>query len=119
MRFFMEFANAHCSKIAIENPVCVMNTAYRKPDQIIEPYQFAESENDTENYVTKKTCLWLKGLNPLITNDLPKPDNLKLFGRTKSGKVSNWEERISGGNRSKERSKTFEGIADAMAEQWG
>lgn len=62
MQFFMNIANADCDRIAIENPVGVMNTAYRKPDQIIEPYFFAESEEDTENYVTKRTCLWLKGL---------------------------------------------------------
>ena len=59
MAFFMNFAKADCERIAIENPVCIMNTAYRKPDQIIEPYQFAESEDDKENYVTKRTCLWL------------------------------------------------------------
>lgn len=62
MQFFMNIANADCDRIAIENPVGVMNTAYRKPDQIIEPYFFAENETDTENYVTKRTCLWLKGL---------------------------------------------------------
>ena len=62
MQFFVNIANADCDKIAIENPVGVMNTAYRKPGQIIEPYFFAESEKDTENYVTKRTCLWLKGL---------------------------------------------------------
>ena len=56
--FFMKFANVKCEKIAIENPVGVMNSVYRKPDQIIEPYQFAESEDDKENYVTKRTCLW-------------------------------------------------------------
>lgn len=99
MNFFMKFAVAKCDKIAIENPVCVMNTAYRKPDQVIEPYQFADSENDTENYVTKKTCLWLKGLPELKINNLPKPDNLKLFGKNASGKVSNWEERVGGGAR--------------------
>ena len=59
--FFMCFALADCDKIAIENPVGYMSTAYRKPDQIINPYQFAESEQDGENYVTKRTCLWLKG----------------------------------------------------------
>ena len=119
MAFFMKFASADCDKIAIENPCCIMNTAYRKPDQIIDPYMFAESEEDTENYVTKRTCLWLKGLNPLITNDLPKPDNEKLFGRHPSGKIANWEERVGGKDRGKARSKTFEGIAKAMADQWG
>lgn len=119
MAFFMNFAKADCERIAIENPVCIMNTAYRKPDQIIEPYQFAESEDDKENYVTKRTCLWLKGLVPLITNNLPRPDNEKLFGRHPSGKVATWEESVGGKDRAKIRSKTFEGVAKAMAEQWG
>ena len=66
--FFMQFALADCPKIAVENPVGFMTAAYRKPDQIIHPYMFAEGEDDTENYVTKATCLWLKGLEPLITN---------------------------------------------------
>ena len=119
MQFFMNLANADCEHIAIENPVGIMNTAYRKPDQIINPYQFAESTDDTENYVTKATCLWLKGLPTLKTNELPKPDNERLYGRNPSGKISNWEERQKGGkDRSKNRSKTFRGIAKAMAEQW-
>lgn len=118
MKFFMEFANADCKHIAIENPRGIMNTAYRKPDQTIDPYMFAKSVDDTENYVTKATCLWLKGLPELRTNRLPKPDNGALFGYHPTGKARNWEEtRV--GNRSKERSKTFPGIARAMAEQWG
>lgn len=116
--FFMKFANVDCDKVAIENPVGVMNTVYRKPDQIIEPYQFAKSEEDTENYVTKRTCLWLKGLNELKRNDLPKPDNAKLYGRHPSGKARCWEEMVKG-DRATVRSKTFPGIAKAMAEQWG
>ena len=120
MQFFLNFSNADCERIAIENPVGVMNTCYRKPDQIISPYMFAESTEDAENYVTKATCLWLKGLPPLKTYSLPKPDNEKLYGRNPSGKVSNWEERqIGGKDRAKTRSKTFPGIARAMAEQWG
>ena len=66
MQFFMNFANADCDKIAIENPIGVMNTCYRKPDQIIHPYMFADSENDREQYVTKATCLWLKQLPPSL-----------------------------------------------------
>ena len=116
--FFMYFALAKVDKICVENPVGFMNTAYRKPSQVIHPYMFAESENDTENYVTKRTCLWLKGLPPLKTNDLPKPNNAELFGRHPSGKARKWEENISS-NRAKLRSKTFPGIAKAMAEQWG
>lgn len=117
--FFMKFANANCEKVAIENPVGVMSTVYRKPDQIIEPYQFAESEEDTENYITKRTCLWLKGLNALKTNNLPKPDNAKLYGRWSNGKAGCWNEVQGQKNRATVRSKTFPGIAKAMAKQWG
>lgn len=117
MDFFMRFVFADCEKIAIENPVGIMNTAYRAPDQIINPYQFAESESDTENYVTKATCLWLKGLEPLRTNDLPKPDNGKLFGYLPNGKAKCWGDTYS--RNGSVRSKTFPGIAKAFAEQWG
>lgn len=116
--FFMKFANADCEKVAIENPVGVMNTVYRKPDQIIEPYQFAESEEDKENYVTKRTCLWLKGLKLLKGNSLDKPNNAELFGKHPNGKARCWEEMVKG-DRATVRSKTFTGIAKAMAEQWG
>ena len=117
--FFMKFANVDCEKVAIENPVGVMNTVYRKPDQIIEPYQFAESEEDKENYVTKRTCLWLKGLKPLQGNSLDKPNNVERFGRHPSGKTKCWSEMQWQKNRAIVRSKTFPGIARAMAEQWG
>lgn len=116
--FFMKFANVNCEKVAIENPVGVMNTVYRKPDQIIEPYQFAKSEEDKENYVTKRTCLWLKGLKPLQGNSLDKPNNAERFGRHSNGKARCWEEVVKG-DRTTVRSKTFSGIARAMAEQWG
>ena len=115
--FFMHFALAHIPKICIENPVGFMNTAYRKADQIIDPYMFAESVEDTENYVTKRTCLWLRGLPKLKTNNLPKPDNAALFGRYPNGKARCWEDTYS--RSGKVRSKTFPGIAKAMAEQWG
>lgn len=120
MKFFMEFVNADCEHIAVENPIGVMNTCYRKPNQIIHPYMFADSVEDSENYHTKATCLWTKGLPELVGTGLPKPDNEKLYGRNPSGKVSNWEERQLGGkDRGKNRSKTFPGIAKAMASQWG
>lgn len=97
--FFMQFANADCSKIAIENPVGIMSTQYRKPDQIIQPWQFGHGE-------TKRTCLWLKGLPPLVPTDI----------------VNGREQRVwrmpPGPDRAKLRSKTFPGIAKAMAEQW-
>ena len=116
MRFFMMFANADCGRIAIENPVGVMNTAYRKPTQIVSPYMFAESVDDAENYVTKATCFWLKGLAPLETNNLPKPNNSELWGVSPKGKAYTWEDAFS--KNPGVRSKTFPGIARAMAEQW-
>lgn len=114
--FFMRFILADIPMIAVENPVGFMNTAFRKPDQIIHPYMFADGEDDSEQYVTKTTCLWLRGLPKLKTNGLPKPDNAKIFGVTSSGKARNWEDTHS--RSGKVRSKTFPGIALAMAEQW-
>ncbi|MCI1958854.1 MAG: DNA cytosine methyltransferase [Clostridia bacterium] len=120
--FFMRFVGADCDKIAIENPVGFMNTAYRKPDCIIEPYFFSEKIGDM-NYQTKKTCLWLKGL-PLLqrTNNFEKPKPIRTY-ITANGKVKGvqWCDNQSGSNqkeRAKNRSKTFKGIAKAMAEQW-
>lgn len=115
--FFMYFYLADIPKVAIENPVGFMNTAFRKPDQIIHPYMFADGMDDAEQYVTKATCLWLRGLSKLKTNGLPKPDNAKIYGRMPSGKARTWEDTYS--RNGKERSKTFPGIAKAMAEQWG
>jgi site-specific DNA-cytosine methylase len=100
IEFFIALANAPCHKIAIENPIGIMSTKYRKPDQIIQPWQFGHGE-------TKATCLWLKKLPLLI------PTNI----------VEGREQRIwkmpSSKDRAKLRSKTFEGIAQAMADQWG
>ena len=124
--FFMQFANADCDKIAIENPVGYMNGHWRKADQIIHPYYFAKSIYDTENYHQKRTCLWLKGLpklNKVI--ELPKPEPMYICeGEKCKGKKIGWCEgmrNIKGGQkeRAKARSKTFPGIAKAMAEQWG
>lgn len=117
--FFMRFIFASALRIAVENPVGFMNTAYRRPDQIIHPYMFAESVNDTENYHTKRTCLWLKGLEPLKPNDIPAPNLREIYGIYPSGKTPCWEDVVSGRERAKIRSKTFPGIAAAMAEQWG
>ena len=122
--FFMQFALADCDKICVENPQGFMSRLWKKPDQTIHPYYFAKSTNDIENYQKKRTCFWLKGLKPLKrTNDLPPPEPL---GYTKSGKPINFEEahgKINGikhkGNSATARSKTFPGIAKAMAEQWG
>ena len=122
--FFLSFAKADCDRIAIENPVGYMNTHFRKPNQIIHPYYFAESEQDTDNYVQKRTCLWLKNIPCLkrITNlEKPKP-KYYCQGEKCKGKPIGWCEGLSvpGGKeaRSKARSKTFPGVAKAMAEQW-
>ena len=117
--FFIRIVNSNCERIAIENPVGIMSTVYRKPDQIIEPYQFAESEEDKENYVTKRTCLWLKDLQPLKINDLPRPDIKATYGTWSNGKARCWNELVYSKERAVIRSKTFTGIAKAMAEQWG
>ena len=115
--FFMRCLCANADRIAIENPVGFMNSAYRPADQIIHPYMCAESAYDRENYVTKATCLWLKNLPRLQGGQLPKPDNGVLFGKNPSGKNRTWEDTVS--RSAKVRSKTFPGIARAMAEQWG
>lgn len=126
VKFFLAFANADCEHIAIKNPVGYMNTNYRKPEQIIHPYFFAKCETDSENYVQKRTCLWLKNL-PILkrTTDLQKPEpKYYCQGGKCNGKAIGWCEGISGttggqAGRAKARSKTFPGIAKAMAEQWG
>lgn len=116
--FFMQFIGADIPKICVENPVGFMNSAYRKPDMIIHPYMFASGYDDAENYVTKATFLWTKGLPKLKTNNLKKPDNAKIYGKFASGKSKTWEDQITK-DRARTRSKTFSGIAEAMAEQWG
>ena len=98
--FFMFFTRLDCPLVAIENPIGIMSTHYRKPDQIIHPWQFGHGE-------TKSTCLWLKGLPPL------KPTNIV------DGREARVHRMPPGPNRSTERSKTYTGIAQAMAEQWG
>ena len=115
--FFMRFALAPIRHKCIENPVGFMNTAYGQATQIIDPWMFAESVDDKENYVTKRTCLWLTDLPMLKTNGLPRPDNRKLWGTLSNGKPKNWTDCYS--RKAKVRSKTFPGIAKAMAEQWG
>jgi site-specific DNA-cytosine methylase len=109
VEFFMLFVNANCDKIAIENPVGHMNTKYRKPNQIINPYQFGDP-------FEKKTCIWLKGLPALIPTNIVEPPPRQILS---SGKTMPFWYSNCGGNRAKARSKTFTGIAKAMAEQWG
>jgi site-specific DNA-cytosine methylase len=111
--FFMIFANHTCEKIAIENPVGIMSSHYRKPNQIIQPWQFGDS-------YSKRTCLWLKGLPNLVPTDVVDPGEMVTFysGRTMPKWYADaWK--LSSADRSKARSKTFPGIAAAMAEQWG
>lgn len=115
--FFLLLAQAPIRHIAIENPVGIMNTIYRKADQIIHPYMFSGGGDDAENYVTKRTCLWLKNLPKLVpTYAGPKPNNARLFGVTARGKARTWEDSVS--RKASVRSKTFPGIARAMAEQY-
>ena len=114
----MEFVNADCERIAIENPIGVMSRHLRKPDQIVHPYYFAEAEND-DNCERKSTCFWLKGLSPLKYEIKYLPRVIQY----KNGKgYSLWHINTMGlpkEERAKLRSKTFPGIAQAMAEQWG
>lgn len=122
VEFFLRFINADCDKICVENPVGYMNTHFRKADQIIHPYFFAESVDDVENYKQKRTCLWLKNLPALVRkSELPKPPREHIIGQgcKWEGKKIGWLEMVTGKNRAKIRSKTFPGIAEAMAEQWG
>lgn len=117
--FFLEFTKLdHVPRVAIENPIGIMSKIYRKPNQIIQPYQFGED-------ASKRTCLWLKGLPNLIETN-------RVQGRmvtTPSGKVvERWANQCSNyghdktapsPERSRIRSKTYSGIANAMADQWG
>jgi len=98
--FFMALANCSIPLKAIENPVCIMSSIWRKPDQIIQPWMFGHGE-------TKATCLWLQGL-PLL-----QPTNIV------DGREARIHRMAPGPNRAKERSMTYQGIADAMADQWG
>ena len=117
--FFMMFVNADCPRIAIENPVGRMNTLYRKPDQIINPFNFGHP-------VAKKTCLWLKGLQPLKHTEEVEPE--RIHSKGKSGGYSGPSWYVTDENRkilswndprtAAIRSKTYPGIAKAMAEQW-
>ena len=110
--FFMLFANADCDKIAIENPVGIMSSIFRKPDQIINPYQFGEP-------FSKKTCLWLKGLPLLTPTNIVDKGKITTFASGKS--MPEWYEKLwklPPAERAKARSRTFLGIAQAMANQW-
>lgn len=100
LEFVIKLMNAPISKIAIENPISIISSKIRKPDQIIQPWQFGHGE-------TKATCLWLKGLPLLIPTDIVQGREARIHKMPPSE------------NRWKERSRTFTGIARAMAKQWG
>lgn len=112
INFFLQFAYADCDKIAIENPIGCMSTVYRKPNQIIHPYMFGDAER-------KATCLWLKGLPELVPTDIVEP--LIIEYKNGKGTDSPWHMNtmsLPPKERAKMRSKTFPGIARAMATQW-
>lgn len=126
--FFMAMVNAPIKHIAVENPIGIMSKLYRKPDQKIQPYFFGDEAQKT-------TCLWLKNLPPLYHNSSPNlfDDEVTHVGKGemfewidgKSGKLKRQPKwyadalSLSPDERSKVRSKTFPGIAEAMANQWG
>ena len=115
--FFMAFVNADCEHIAIENPIGYMNTHYREADEIIQPYEFGHP-------VRKATCLWLKNLPTLTPTKIVKPETAQsggksysgpaLYVRDENGKILSWKDPRT----AKERSKTYPGIAQAIAQQW-
>jgi hypothetical protein len=100
LAFVQRLLDTPIPRIALENPISVISSCIRKPDQIIQPWQFGHGE-------TKATCLWLKGLPPL------RPTNIV------EGREARVHRMPPGAGRWKERSRTFPGIAEAMAEQWG
>lgn len=111
VEFFMKLVNCDIPKIAIENPIGIMSTRYRKPDQIIQPYHFGDTER-------KSTCLWLKGLPKLKHTNVVKPEIIyHKSGRT-DGKLHFETMKLPKEERRKARSVTFQGIADAIASQW-
>jgi site-specific DNA-cytosine methylase len=114
--FVLKIYNSNCEKIAIENPVGFLNSNWRKPDQIIKPYEYGHSVN-------KKTCLWLKGLPKLTPTNIVEKGEVTIWEGTGKS-ISVWYKQTLKDAKgdlkllSKIRSKTFKGIAEAMAEQW-
>lgn len=113
MIFVYHLMNADIEKIAIENPVGVISSHIRKPDQIIQPYEFGHP-------VSKRTCLWLKNLPELKSTDVVEPEWINPKSGGKRMSKTHYKNGHSGGpgERSKNRSRTYQGIADAMANQW-
>ena len=119
IKFFLAIWDADCEIVVIENPIGVMSTVFRRPDQIIHPYYFAETEGD-ENCERKATCLWIRGVEPLEYEVKYSPRVVKY--KNGKGTYSRWlidTLNLPAAERAKARSKTFPGIAKAMAEQWG
>lgn len=115
--FFMQMFMANADRIAVENPVCIMASVYRKPDQIIQPYQFGHRAR-------KATCLWLTNLPKLVPTNIVNPGEFLAGGYSVGAHADGRDEngkwlRRNDPKLAKLRSKTFQGIADAMAEQWG
>jgi hypothetical protein len=115
INFFLSFVTAPCEKIAIENPSGIISTVYRKPDQIIQPYHFGDP-------YMKRTCLWLKGLPHLRPTNVVKPLAHWCSSSYRGGLRKDGSRKIcdmpSLHRDSKKRSKTFSGVAEAMADQW-
>lgn len=116
--FFMSLVNAPIERIAIENPIGIMSSKYRKPDQIIQPYQFGDKAQ-------KSTCLWLKNLPKLVPTNIVEKGEFFEFVSKKGQKkrMPMWyykalQDAKTPQQRSTLRSKTFDGIANAMATQW-
>lgn len=120
LEFFMKFINADCDKIAVENPIGIVSSRYKKPTQIIQPYEFGHPYR-------KSTCLWLKGLPKLKPTNVVEFETIHSKGKTggysgnswyvtdENGKILSWKDPRT----AKARSRTYEGIGEAMAEQWG
>lgn len=112
VKFFMDIWNADCDKVAIENPVGIMSSRFRPPDQYIEPYMFGDPEK-------KKTGLWLRGLPLLKPTNIVEPVIIECKSGAREPRWHIETMKLPAKERSKARSKTFHGIAKAMAEQWG
>jgi hypothetical protein len=110
--FFMRVIGVDIPMIAVENPIGIMSTRYRKPDQIIQPWQFGHTER-------KATCLWLKGLPLLTPTDIVTPDIITHKSGKTDSRLHYETLKLPKEERRKARSKTFNGIAKAMAAQWG
>ncbi len=107
--FFRLFTDLPCRRVAIENPIGIMSTLWRKPDQIVNPWWFGHE-------TTKATCWWLKGLPKLVPTNIVGKGERRHYA---SGKSQPLWCATTGGGCGKERSLTFQGLADAMAQQWG